>query len=142
MPRNIVVANGKLCVALDRNMSIRDLFYPQVGLENHAAGHEFKTGVWVDGHFSWFGKDWTPDMKYMPDTLVSRCMAMSPSMSMRCEINDAIHPLFDIFMRKFTLQNIGTETRKVRLFFAHDFHVYGDAVGDTVMYESASKAIL
>ena len=32
--------------------------------------------------------------------------------------------------------------RKARLFFGHDFHIYGDAFGDTAMYDSALNSII
>jgi glucoamylase len=57
MPREIVLGNGSLNVALDKKMQIRDFFYPLVGLENHA-GHFFRFGIAVDGKFSWVGDDW------------------------------------------------------------------------------------
>ena len=39
MPRETVVGNGRLVVAFDSRMNIRDFFYPKVGLENHVSGH-------------------------------------------------------------------------------------------------------
>src|SRR3989304_1969292 len=102
MPRDIVIGNGRIAIALDGKMSIRDFFYPQVGLENHVSGHEMKVGVWVDGSFTWLEKGWNIEMKYMPETLVSRCMATHPDLSIRLEINDAVHHLLDVFMRKVT----------------------------------------
>ena len=45
MPREIVLGNGKTTICLDNRMRIRDVFFPNVGLENHLSGHEFKVGV-------------------------------------------------------------------------------------------------
>ena len=50
------MGNGRIAVAFDSKMSIRDFFYPRVGLENHVSGHELKTGVWADGEFRWLGR--------------------------------------------------------------------------------------
>ena len=58
MPRVTVVGNGRLAIAFDSQMNIRDFFYPRVGLENHLSGHELKVGIWADGQFSWLGDDW------------------------------------------------------------------------------------
>ena len=142
MPRSLVMGNGRIAIALDGNMTVRDLFYPQVGLENHVIGHELKTGVWVDGRFLWLGKGWNVEMKYLPDTLVGRCMATHPDLDIQIETNEAVHHLLNIFMKKVMVHNTGKSSRKVRLFFANDFHIYGDAVGDTAMYESSQNRII
>ena len=57
-PREIVVSNGRVLVALDNKMRIRDFFYPNVGLENHVDGHSFKVGIWTDNMFSWIDENW------------------------------------------------------------------------------------
>ncbi len=142
MPRHIVAANSRMAVALDGSLSIRDFFYPQVGLENHVSGHEMKIGVFVDGEFSWLKESWHIESKYMPETLVSVCRATRPGLDIRLEVNDGVHHSLDVFMRKIAVQNTGDSQRKVRLFFTHDFHIYGDSVGDTVMYDSESKGII
>ncbi|MBI4181209.1 MAG: glycoside hydrolase family 15 protein [Chloroflexi bacterium] len=142
MPRSLVMGNGRLAVALDSNMTVRDFFYPQVGLENHIIGHDLKTGIWVEGRFLWLGKGWDMEMKYLPDTLVSRCLATHPDLDIKIETNDAVHHFINVFMRKVMVHNTGKASRKVRLFFANDFHIYGDAVGDTAMYEAAKNRII
>lgn len=52
MPRSLVLGNGRLLVAYDSCMRIRDFYYPHAGLENHAGG-KFRTGVWCMDGFSW-----------------------------------------------------------------------------------------
>src|ERR1039457_3427186 len=74
-PREIVVSNGHVLVDLDNKMRIRDFFYPNVGLENHIDGHSFKWGIWTDNRFSWIDKNWDIKMKFLPETLVSMCIA-------------------------------------------------------------------
>jgi GH15 family glucan-1,4-alpha-glucosidase len=51
MPRNLPLGNGNLLVTFDNNYQIRDLYWPHVGQENHALGHPFRIGVWVNGQF-------------------------------------------------------------------------------------------
>jgi len=53
MPRDLPLSNGRLLVAFDREYRIRDIFFPHVGKENHAVGHPFRFGLWVDGRFRW-----------------------------------------------------------------------------------------
>ena len=57
MPRNLVLGNGNMLVAFDKTHQIRDFYYPHVGQSNHALGHPFRMGVWVDSAFSWLDDD-------------------------------------------------------------------------------------
>jgi len=141
MPRETVVGNGRIAVAFDSKMSIRDFFYPRVGLENHVSGHELKTGLWVDGDFRWLGDGWEIETKYMPETLVSRSRASHPALDVQIETNDAVNSQ-DVFLRKLMVRNVAKTPRKFRIFFTHDFHIYGDSVGDTVMHEPAQNAVI
>jgi GH15 family glucan-1,4-alpha-glucosidase len=143
MPREIVMGNGRFLVALDERMGVRDFFYPRVGLENHAGGHIFRFGVQVDGNFSWIGDgDWEVSMRYLPETLVSQCSARSNQLGVELEVNDAVHSFLDLFIRKVVVKNASDRQRLVKVFFSHDFHIYGEDAGDTVMYEPDLDAVV
>ncbi len=142
MPREIVLGNGGLSVALDKRMGIRDFSYPLVGLENHAVGHVFRTGVWVDGNFSWIDDSWDVSMKYLPETLVSHCLAISKKLRIGLEVNDAVYSFLDLYLRKIAVTNMADMKREVRVFFSHDFHIYGEDSGDTVMYEPTLGSVI
>ena len=142
MPRETVVGNGRLVVAFDSRMNIRDFFYPKVGLENHVSGHELRMGIWADGEFRWLDDGWERETKYMPETLVSRSLASHPGLRIQIETNDAVNSSSDVFLRKVMVGNLAKTPRKIRIFFTHDFHIYGDAVGDTVMHEPSLNAII
>src|SRR3989442_5547042 len=76
MPRDLPLSNGKLMVCFDLEYRIRDIYYPHVGKENHATGHPFRFGVWVDGKVSWMGKEeWRPVLRYAPESLVTQVVA-------------------------------------------------------------------
>ena len=47
MPRDIPVGNGTLLVCFDRDYTIRDLYFPHVGQENHMGGGLSRCGVWA-----------------------------------------------------------------------------------------------
>lgn len=142
MARQVVLGNGRLIVALDNWMSIRDLSYPKAGLENHVAGHYFRIGIWADSRFSWLDEGWQIEMRYLPETLVTRCTARSEGLEMELEINDTVHQSLDLFLRKVWLTNLSHSTREIRIFFTQDFHIYGVDTGDTAMYEPDSRSIV
>ncbi|MEJ2244427.1 MAG: hypothetical protein P8X87_07905 [Candidatus Bathyarchaeota archaeon] len=141
-PRNIVLGNGKMAVALDEQLRIRDFFYPSVGLENHLQSHEFRIGFWIDGKFDWIGKNWNVSMKYLPETLVSKCTAENSDFNVKLKINDGVHFSKDIFIRKIEITNLSSKKYFSKLFFSHDFHIYGENSGDTVMFEPSSRSIV
>jgi GH15 family glucan-1,4-alpha-glucosidase len=142
MPREIVLGNGVVTVALDRNLTVTDFFYPRVGLENHLAGHRLRTGVWTDGKFNWLGDGWQIGMKYLPETLVSKCIARNPEFDLELEVNDAVHYFLSLYLRKMAVNNLSESGRTIKVFFAHDFHIYGEETGDTAMYEPVAKALV
>jgi len=124
-------------------MCIRDLFYPWVGLENHVGGHAFRWGVWVDGRFSWIGdNDWDILMKYLPETLVSKCSAVNRKLGIEFEVNDAVHRFLNLYLRKIAVKNTVDSKRDVQVFFSQDFHIYGEDSGDTAMYEPLLRSII
>ncbi len=135
MSREIVIGNGELAVVLDNRMRVRDLFFPHVGLENHIVGHEFKIGVWTNNKFMWVGDNWDIIIQYLPETLVSKCLAKNEELGIEIEVNDAVHNLLSLYLRKISVTNSNDSKRQVRLLLSHDFHIYGVDTGDTALYE-------
>lgn len=137
-----MVSNGRFAVALDDRVRIRDVYFPYVGLENHAVGHQFRFGIWVDGKFEWLDNDWDIKMTYMPETLTTRYIIKKKSTDISLEVNDAIHNGKDVFLRKIKVVNEADSKHEVRLFFTQDFHIYGYEAGDTAFFEPKLNAIV
>lgn len=142
MPRSILVSNGRFAVALDDKARIRDIYFPYIGLENHAVGHPFRFGVWVDGKFDWLDENWDIAMTYMPETLTSRYKIKNQAIAIEMEVNDAIYHTQDIFLRKIKVTNGSDRKHEVRLFFTQDFHIYGYEAGDTAFFEPNLGALI
>jgi len=142
LPRSVLFSNGRFAVALDDKACIRDVYFPFVGLENHAVGHQFRFGVWVDGRFEWIDNGWEIAMSYLPETLTSRYKIRKQVYGVELEINDAIHNSKDIFLRKIKVSNILDNEQEIRIFFSQDFHIYGYEAGDTAFFEPTTNAII
>ena len=72
MPRDLPIANGRTLVNFDSDYTVRDIYWPHIGQQNHTMGDRSRTGVWVDGQFAWFDADgWSRELRYVPDTLVT-----------------------------------------------------------------------
>jgi len=142
LPRSVLVSNGRFAVTLDDKACIRDLYFPFVGLENHAVGHKFRFGVWVDGRFEWIDNGWEIAMSYLPETLTSRYKIRKQSYGVELEVNDAVHNSKDVFLRKIKVSNNLDTKQEIRLFFSQDFHIYGYEAGDTAFFEPTTNAII
>lgn len=142
LPRTVLLSNGRFAVALDNSAYIRDLYFPYVGLENHAVGHAFRFGVWIDGSFEWLDNGWNVEVTYMPETLTSRYRIKKPQSPIELEVNDAIYHTKDIFIRKIKATNTSSQPHQLRLFFTHDFHINGYEAGDTALFDPKSNALV
>src|SRR4030067_2781003 len=86
MPRDLPIGNGALLVNFDSLYQIRDIYFPYVGMENHAQGHAFRFGVWVDGMFRWIDDPgWVRDLRYRTDTLVTSVGLPHPEPGLRIQ---------------------------------------------------------
>lgn len=142
MPRDLPLGNGNLLIAFDQNYQIRDLYWPHVGQENHAIGHPFRMGVWVEGQFRWFDDPkWTCSMQYQADTLVSDVKLEHPDLNVSLQFADGVDFHEDLFIRRIEVANMDDRDREIRIFFHHDFHIARNDIGDTAYYEPERRAI-
>lgn len=142
MPRDIPVGNGHFLLCFDQNYSIRDIFFPHVGQENHVMGDYCRFGVWVDSQFSWVGPEWKIDIRYMTDTLVSDVSLYHQQMALLITCRDAVDFHENVYVREMTIENLSNFQREIRLFFTHNLDISGNNVGDTAAYDPKSGGIL
>ena len=63
-------------------------------------------------------------------------------LALRLVCNDAVDFHENLYLRRVVIHNEADREREVRLFFHHDFHILGHAVGDTAYYEPERRALL
>lgn len=146
MARPIVLSNGELHVGINKFGMLHDLYFPYVGLENHAAGNSprHKVGIWVDGALSWLDDgQWQIEMSYPHDALIGHTIARNEHMGILLEFDDAVDAQMSAFMRTIHVVNLRSETRDIRL-FTHQAFAIGDSRSntDTAQYLPDSNAIL
>ena len=142
MPRDIPVGNGKLLVCFDSDYRIRDLYYPHVGQENHVNGNYCRFGVWVEGRFSWVGPGWKLDLKYVSSALVTNVSLYNEELKLLLLCKDAVDFHEDVFVREIVVENLAPRRREIRIFFAVDFSIYGNNVGDTAAYDPKTGGVV
>ena len=142
MPKDIPVGNGNLLLSFDLQYRIRDIYFPWIGQENHAGGHEFRFGVWADGLFSWIGPEWEIDLRYRDDSLVTNVRLRSEALGLEIRCQDAVDVNLNIYVRLIELTDLQRRERDIRLFFNHDFRLYGSEVGDTAYFDPRTRSII
>ncbi len=143
MPRDLPLGNGNLLVAFDQSYQIRDLYWPHVGQENHALGHPFRTGVWVDGQFRWFDDgSWQRTLRYQSETLVTEVVMQNPGLNVAIQAAEMVEFHEDLLVHRLEISNQENRDREIRIFFHHDFHIAGNDIGDTAYYEPERRAMI
>lgn len=135
MPRDLPVGNGRLLLAFDRHYTLRDLYFPHVGQENHISGDHSRFGVWVDKHFSWIGPDWEMEKRYEAESLVTQVRLFHPSLQIRLICRDAVDFHENIYLKDITVVNLLSQERHVKLFLHLDLSIAGNDVGDTAAFD-------
>lgn len=142
MPRDLLIGNGSLVVAFDSKYRLADIYFPHVGQENHA-GAPFRFGVWADGSFSWIESDsWQRTLTYLRETLVTDVDCQSDDLGLRLRCYDVVDADANIYLRKIVVRNLRSEARSIKLFFHHDFNLYGSPSADTAMFDPDSRSII
>ena len=143
MTRHIVLGNQSLLINIDRWFQVRDIYFPHVGQENHLMGHAQRIGVFADGRLSWVNEEsWERTPAYKNDTLSTENRAVNRELGIELLLEENVYCEANIFIRKITVKNMQERQREVRLFFNQDFHLYGDGIGDTAVYQMDHNVIV
>src|SRR5438128_2679613 len=142
MPRDIPVGNGAVLVTFDKSYRIRDLYFPNVGKENHSQGSPFRFGMMADGRLAWVEDGWELSLKYLRETLVTDVHGKHAGLQLAFDSNDLVDFHENLFLRRLTVHNLAASPRTIRVFFHHDFYISEVDVGDTALYDPQLKALI
>jgi len=145
MSRPIVLSNGELHVGLNESGLVSDFYFPYVGQENHtaASGLSHRVGVWVDGEFSWLGREsWQIDLSYHADSLIGRVVAENAGLGIRLEFDDFVDSSQAAFVRNLEIFNCRDKAREIKVFFHQVFIISNSRDSDTVQYVPEQDAIM
>lgn len=149
MPRDLPVGNGNLLVNFDETGTMRDVYYPHPGLENHTDGHRNHFGIWVaepDGshaQFAWLDDDgWQRRLRYRPGTLVTNIELIHTGCGITLHLEDAVDFDRNVYLRKAVVHNNADTEKIVRLYFHFDAHLWSNNIGDTGYYDPRSRGLV
>jgi GH15 family glucan-1,4-alpha-glucosidase len=142
MPRDLPIGNGSLLIAFDSQYRLADFYFPHVGMENHAAAR-FRFGVWADDTLRWIEHpQWKKSLGYLRDTLVTDVVCENEVMGLRLNCYDAVDADANVYVRKIVVRNTRSDARDIKLFLHHDLSLYGNAIGDTAMFDPEPRALI
>jgi len=142
MPKDIPVSNGSLLLNFDSDYQIRDVYFPFIGQENHSSGHPFRFGVWIDGQYSRIGPGWKIDLRYHNDSLVTDVSLKNEALGLELRCSDTVDLDSNIYVKKIEVNNHREQGRQLRLFFSHDFSLYGNDIGGTAYFDPRTCSII
>ena len=96
----------------------------------------------MDGDFSWVGPDWHKELRYQANSLVTKVFLRHEALSVELRCRDAVSFDSNIYVKEVEVTNLERTERQVRLFFAHDFHLYGSDIGDTAYFDPRTRSII
>ena len=138
----ISVSNGTFLLNFDSNYQIRDIYFPFIGQENHSNGHPFRFGVWADGQYSWIGPEWKKDLRYHNKSLMTDVILKNEGLGLELRCSDVVDLDLNIYIKKIEVKNLKNKPRQIRLFFTHDFFLYGNDIGGTAYFDPRSCSII
>jgi GH15 family glucan-1,4-alpha-glucosidase len=145
MPRSLVVGNGSLLATFDESLLLRDVYFPYVGMEDQTTyGHLHRVGVFVkDRGIAWLNDgSWKVTPRYAPETLCGESSLQNDRLGLAMTVRDYVHPVYNVLMRHFLLHSTDGQAKEARLFFNHDFFIYGDKQKDTAFYEPYTNSVI
>ncbi|NLG07185.1 glycoside hydrolase family 15 protein [Candidatus Peribacteria bacterium] len=145
MPRPLVLSNGSMFATFDGNLEMRDFYFPYVGMEDHTKyGERHRIGVWAEGKgYSWLSDpEWEITIRYQPETLVGSTLLRNDTLGIKMTVEDQIHPVYNILLRRFFIKNLWNTEREIRLFVHHNFNIYGDKQKETAFYEPYTNSVI
>ena len=140
MVRYLPLGNGRVLVSFDRDYRLVDFYFSRSQGENHATGHPFRLGLWVDNVFKWVDRSLLKDSDYMDHTMIGLNSYDFEGISFESE--DFVDIYENIYARKIKITNTLNRARDLRLFFHQNFNIYGNNIGDTAVYFPDLNALL
>lgn len=144
MPRSFTAGNGEMLVGLDAAGQLRDLYYPQVGLENHVGeGRRHRVGVYVDGEIHWLtSDDFVVSAETNPETQAGDVVARNKKIGITLRIHDVVYNERPVFIRDIEVVNEWDVTRDITLYFHQEFEIGQSRQASTAYFDPANQCLI
>ena len=141
MPRLYALGNGHLMVQHDLTFTLRDLYYPHVGLWNHLSRYPIRCGVWVNDRFAWLDEDsW--QRTFSADGTVVSALLKNEYLDIEMDVQDTVHPSLNVYARRMFVKSLSGNDLDIRIFYNHDLRLCETDIGDTAMFHPGSDSMI
>ena len=96
----------------------------------------------MDGRCSWTGPEWKKDLRYHDNSLVTNVFLKNEALGLELCCSDVVDIDLNVYIKKIEVTNLEEKERQVRLFFSHDFHLYGNDIGETAYFDPRTRSII
>lgn len=145
MARPIILSNGSMAIGINNYGLVHDVYFPYVGLENHATSKSLRhrIGIWVDGVFSWLDdRNWKFTYDYSDFSLISDMTATHEGMQLELRFKDTVDSTLNVLLRQITVTNKADHYRELRIMLHQVFDISNSRAGDTAQYLPQAHALL
>ena len=88
------------------------------------------------------GPEWEKDLRYHDNSLVTDVFLKNESLGLELRCHDVVDVDLNVYIKNVEVINLQVKERQVRLFFSHDFHLYGNDIGDTAYFHPRTRSII
>lgn len=143
MATALVIGNGNILINIDDNLQINDFYFPHVGQENQLTHAMNKMFFRINGKYSFVNpNDWEIKTSYSTDSLVAESQIISKEYSLEVDFVDYVVPHENIYIREFTLKNLGDSHLEVFIYFQNNFAIFESDIGDTAVWYHPAKSLV
>lgn len=142
MKREIVLSNGRFFINIDSHLTIRDYYFPYIGMYNHLNSNPISIGVWFGNQFRWIGDSWETNFSYRDRSLVAMITTLHRELGVKLTIHATIHKYSDILIYQIDLENLNQEKREYKLCFYHSFNLNESDIGNTAYYNPKLNGLI
>jgi GH15 family glucan-1,4-alpha-glucosidase len=142
MPRSVVLANGRLFVALDASGVARELTWPRVGMPHHLVDRAVRWGVWAHGRALWLGSPgWASEARLDPDCQIADWSHIHAEAGIEVRVEEAVDPAEDVWIRTFRVRAPGDGDGPM-LLATHELALGQSDVGNTAYWEPEAACVV
>ncbi|MCX7759574.1 MAG: glycoside hydrolase family 15 protein [Hydrogenothermaceae bacterium] len=142
MKKELVLSNGKFFVNIDSHITIRDYYFPYVGMYNHLNSNPISIGVWADKKFSWIDDSWNIKFSYREKSLVADIKAIKEDLGISLDITATIHKYLDVLIYRIDIKNLNDREINYKICFYHSFNLNESDIGNTAYYDPKMRGLI
>ncbi len=138
--RPVVLGNSRLYLGFDDRCSLKELFWPTVGLENHIRENSRNRLIlWFRGIFREVGaSEWKVKGGYQTG-MMFRWLCEHQVLPLSLEISDCVDPYKQVWVRKVVLQSPKDE--KVGIYMRQAYALGENTIGESAFWHSGSQCL-